>query len=82
MTVEETPLRIARLRLKRGDVLLAKCKGRISREAALKLNRRILAKLPAGVRVLVIDASVEFAVVSPVAPSQCGTRRTENREQI
>lgn len=61
-------LSIAKLSLRRDDVLVVKCCFRISPEIVQRVKQHMDALLPAGVICLVIDPSFDLSVVTPTDP--------------
>lgn len=57
-------LRIAKLDLKVGDVLVVKCSGTISDEVAHRVHDGLQKKCPSGTGVMVIDENVDLSILS------------------
>jgi predicted peroxiredoxin len=55
---------IAKLRLDAGDVLVVKMKGRLPQEAAQRIHETMARVVPAGVKCLVVDPSLDLAVMT------------------
>lgn len=64
MSSADLELRIARLTLAPGDVLVAKAKGEMTSAAAERGERYLRMLVPHGVRVMVIDDRVDLSVLT------------------
>lgn len=57
-------LQLARLSPRHGDILIAKLDGLMTGEAHRRLMENIAPHLPPGVRLLIIDKSVELSIMT------------------
>jgi hypothetical protein len=61
---DDLDFRIAKLEVKPGDVLVVKIATRITEQIAHDLKLRFEARLPDGVKVLVLDSGIDLSVLS------------------
>lgn len=60
----EFEVRVGKLRLKKGDILIVKCDRQITREAMSALGSFVASKLPAGVEYIMTDPTLEFDIIT------------------
>lgn len=65
---------IAKLQLKKGDVLVLKSSDRLSKAAGESMTRYAKERLPEGIHVLVIDSTTTLGVLSRGSHSNAGAK--------